>query len=976
MSAFRPTKFGLLTRRFTTRFSHATLQVPLLCAAGICFVASFGYDGPPPGDPSAWTDLVIGEDPHDGPEHMYEGTFEGGLTGTDADASANNSRDDLDAGGGSFNIPSGGPPSHLYGVQSFSQQLLRFEELGTQPMETSYGPQPPFPSPPTAQTMPDGDSLDTFLDQPMAPEPTWHANTDDQNPWMPEIEAYLGYTLGTAPAEGRPPGEGWAHQRSDEFAAVRYFQSVTTGARVNRGLRDNAQAHGYNLGEFGPTGLYHNTAGVPITAGTTTGINIAFHPAMPIQDPQALWTFDGTLPPKLLMARIGEPLLFRHYNGLPIDIAANRGFGAHTITTHEHNGHNPAESDGYFNAFFFPGQFYDYRWPMVLAGHDSCNTDASDPRAGYPDGNGGITNIRGDFREVMSTHWFHDHMQDYTAQNVYKGNVAMMNYYSSIDRGNEEINDGINLRFPSGAAQDWGNRDYDVNLVIADKAWDEEGQLWYNPFQNDGFLGDHVLTNWLYHPYMEVRARKYRLRLLNGCVARYFKFALVQEVQGSGGQMPGPEGSGVSYNPVSSHMIANDGNIMAHSIPMDGTTGLLEGELPIQGIGERFDIIVDFSAFAPGDKVYLVNLLEHKSGRRPEDSIDLEEVLSEEYKGWAEDTDGDGVLDRYKDGDPCVGRFLELQVRAMEPGQVDLSMDPAAYEPGGLVMVELPIVTPGEIQNARRREFRLGRSQGSDDKPWTIRNIDGSFNADSRRITAAPVIGDLEIWTFRNTSGGWSHPMHIHFEESRVLSHDGQAPPLWEIYARKDIFRIGPEEHSGDEIEVMVRFREFNGTFVEHCHNTTHEDTAMLKRWDLEFPGQVKLMPAPLPTWSGVEYVDSFALEHARVGDGGSFGRGPRGAILAGNQAPVAVADSGRTTIGQPLVIEVLANDTDADGDLDPGGVVITQAAANGSLEVLTSGSVRYITSLTSNGLDHFRYTVSDAAGHVSNPVTVSISIQ
>jgi hypothetical protein len=31
----------------------------------------------------------------------------------------------------------------------------------------------------------------------------------------------------------------------------------------------------------------------------------------------------------------------------------------------------------------------------------------------------------------MSTHWFHDHMLDYTAQNVYKGCAAMMNYYSA-----------------------------------------------------------------------------------------------------------------------------------------------------------------------------------------------------------------------------------------------------------------------------------------------------------------------------------------------------------------------------------------------------------------------------------------------------------------------------------------------------------------------------------------------------------------
>jgi hypothetical protein len=47
------------------------------------------------------------------------------------------------------------------------------------------------------------------------------------------------------------------------------------------------------------------------------------------------------------MARYGEPILNRHYNALPIDPAANRGFGLHTISTHEHNGHSPAESDGF-----------------------------------------------------------------------------------------------------------------------------------------------------------------------------------------------------------------------------------------------------------------------------------------------------------------------------------------------------------------------------------------------------------------------------------------------------------------------------------------------------------------------------------------------------------------------------------------------------------------------------------------------------
>ena len=167
---------------------------------------------------------------------------------------------------------------------------------------------------------------------------------------------------------------------------------------------------------------------------------------MPVQGHDTLWTFDGTFPPKLLKVRYGEPVLMRHYNALPIDVAANRGFGVHTITTHEHNGHSPAESDGYANAFFFPGQFYDYRWPIPLAGHDSINVHAKDRRAGAPDGRGGIKRIPGDYRETMSTHWFHDHMLDFTAQNVYKGSAAMMNYYSAIDRGNEAIDDGVNLR--------------------------------------------------------------------------------------------------------------------------------------------------------------------------------------------------------------------------------------------------------------------------------------------------------------------------------------------------------------------------------------------------------------------------------------------------------------------------------------------------------------------------------------------------
>ena len=813
------------------------------------------------------------QDPLAGLPPANEGAFEGGMTGTGADAGANNAvPEDEQVSGGSFLVPTGGRPSPLFGAQPFTQRMLCFEEFGRDPIPRGDVAPTTLPAPANAQRMPAGGALDAFLAQPLFPAANRLALDTRENPWRARIEAFLGRALDTPPADGRPAGEGWAHQRWSEFPPQIYFQSVQTGARLNGGLRDAKQLHRYQVGEFGPGGLYHNTTGLGGFDGTTAGLAIRFHPNMPVQDPTALWTFDGTLPPKLAMVRVGEAVLFRHYNGLPIDPAANMGFGLHTITTHNHNGHNPAESDGFANAFFFPGQYFDYRWPLELAGRDTMNPTASDPRAGAPDGNGGIRRVRGDWRETMSTQWFHDHMLDFTAQNVYKGNAAMMNIYSSIDRGNEAVNDGVNLRFPSGSALDWGNRDYDVNLVLADKAFDSTGQLWFNIFNTDGFLGDVMTVNFLYKPYMEVRARKYRFRILNGAVSRYVKLALVNQ-----------NGQTVPF-----HMIANDGNVMEHSVAFDGTLGTQRGILPEQSIAERYDIIIDFSRFRPGDRLYLLNLLEHKDGRKPERAISVGDVFSNRYRPQARDDDGDGRPDRWINGDPGVGRLLEFRVR--EYTGTDRSMNPAEYTAGKKKMIPLARPSANELANARHRTFEFGRSSGTDSAPWTVRTDGGSgFGADPRRVSAAPNLGELsadglghlEVWTIRNGGNGWSHPVHIHFEEGIFLSRDGAPPPEWERWARKDMYRIGPFPDSSSEIEVALRIREFAGTYVEHCHNTQHEDHAMLLRWDAEKPGQLDFLPAPIPTWDGVGYVPTVALPSARTGDGGGGGGPPPGEQLA-----------------------------------------------------------------------------------------------
>ncbi|MGF6092178.1 multicopper oxidase domain-containing protein [Pseudomonas sp. 18173] len=826
----------------------------------------------------------------------------------------------------SFNYPTNGKPSPLFGAQPFTQQLMLFEEFGPEKLDPTTPSAPlPFPAPaigplpqqdPTsaARSAPPTAALDTFLRQPgLTPFPSQYSNSVDRNPWQAQIEYFLNRHIGSS-AEGRPPGKGWSHQRWNEFYPQKAYKTVQTGARTNGGIRDSHQMHGYAVGEFGPGGLYHNVAGVPATDGTSKGIDARFHPNMPVQNHNSVWTFDGTLPPKLLMVRYGQPVLMRHYNGLPIDPGANMGFGLHTITTHEHNGHAPAESDGYANAFFFPGQYYDYRWPIQLAGYDSINTTAQDPRAAFPcapgetlwtnDGSPGLKTcdhgtikIRGDWRETMSTHWFHDHMLDFTAQNVYKGNAAMMNYYSALDRGNESVNDGVNLRFPSGSALPWGNRDYDINLLVADKAWDQTGQLWFNPFNTDGFLGDQVLVNWQWKPTLDVRARSYRFRILNGSVSRYYKLALVREIKGNSGEFQGPSGSGVSYARVPFHMIANDGNIMEHSVPFDGTMDL-DGDgdkqnhnaiLPTQGIAERFDIIVNFAknGIKPGDKIFFVNLLVHDDGKGPKEPVALADVLSEKYLAVIKQGSKGPQWDR---GDPAVGKILQLNVKAYT-GQ-DLAMDPALYEPAkpgkaeGLVMIPLKIHrdNPADkalLAQARHRTFIFGRSDGTDEAPWTVKTDGGfGYHMDPRRLSAATHLasgptdagttgfGTLEVWNIRLGGSGWSHPVHVHFEEGIILSRGGKAPPEWEKWARKDVYRIGSEKDGLDNVEMAINFREFAGTYMEHCHNTQHEDNSMLLRWDIEHPGQFQLMPTPLPSWDGVRYVRSAALPTYSTGDG------------------------------------------------------------------------------------------------------------
>jgi len=658
-------------------------------------------------------------------------------------------------------IPTGLPRSPLFGVQRFTQPMPRFDVL----------PRNPHPF--------------TFL----SPAPTAKANTTQQllNTALEGVKAG-----DTGPVEGRPPGPIWAHQEFTLFAPTVSIEATQEGAKVN---------NAYNPG---------------VTSAFNSGINPAngfrpaFHPGLPNQGPLALWTFNGTLPPKLMQVRYGEPVLFRHRNKLPFNVTQNGGFGRHTISIHEHNGHHGAENDGFTGAFFFPGQFYDYHYPIVLAGWRTINPAATDPRAGGPADSGGIIKVAGDWHETMSTHWFHDHMFSFTSQNVYKGSAGMFNIYSALDRGAEDINDGVNLRLPSGRAsvsgKSWGNLDYDVNLMLADKAWDASGQLAFDIFQTDGFLGDQMTVNLVYKPYFEVERRKYRFRILNGAVARFFKISL-------------SDASPMIF-------IANDGNLLPNPVMVT--------QLDQQGIAERYDIVIDFSRYKNGDKVWMVNLLEHEDGTMPSGTVSLAQALA----GGS--------------SDPCVGKFLEFRI-VRDPAQPDISRVPD-------VMIPNPDLSNVPVSRQRTFVFGDGADQTTRDPvtsfhgPWGIGTNDGDvLAADFGRVSAAPRAGTREIWTLINDGGDWDHPIHIHFEEGQILARNGSASsvPAWEK-GRKDVYRLRPD----GSVKITMQFRDFGGMFMEHCHNTTHEDNAMLLRWEIDDNGApfMRPLPTPIPKPQGVTF--------------------------------------------------------------------------------------------------------------------------
>jgi FtsP/CotA-like multicopper oxidase with cupredoxin domain len=456
---------------------------------------------------------------------------------------------------------------------------------------------------------------------------------------------------------------------------------------------------------------------------------------------QPAWGYDGVVPGPMFRTRYGEPHFNRIHNHLP---ATNLGFGINQTSTHMHNLHTPSESDGNPLYPVFSGYYWDHHYPNVYAGVKQF---------------GGI----GDPNEALGTLWYHDHKLDFTSQNVYAGLAGMNSIYDAWDAytGDGRYNGANNnfgkdmgdfgdetkgWRLPCGA-----NYEFDVGLVFHDRQFDPNGVDFFPLTCFDGAIGDKMTVNGKIQPFMPVKRRKYRFRMLNIGPSRAYQWFL--------------------NNGSPFIVISNDGNLL----PAPVLTKNFK-----QAVAERFDIILDFSQYAPGTEIILLNRAEQTSGRGPSGKL-----LSP----------GMEVL-----------KFIVTS----DAFGTDDSRIPAKLRP--LPDINQPI--------ANRRTWKFERGGGA----WVINGQPTNAKVISAEVTE----GTAEQWTIINGGGSWQHPVHIHYEEHRYLSINN-APPTAIEAGRKDVIRLD----ANMQTEIYMRFRDYKGIYPMHCHNTVHEDHGMMVMWKI-----------------------------------------------------------------------------------------------------------------------------------------------
>jgi len=366
-------------------------------------------------------------------------------------------------------------------------------------------------------------------------------------------------------------------------------------------------------------------------------------------------------------------------------------------------------------------------------------------------------------KDPSGLYWYHPHTHGRTAAQTYRGMAGLM-----IIEGDDDNALGL----PSGTL--------DIPLIVKDRRTGSVDPFEYaaggmGPDVMMGYLGDTGFTNGAEAPTIDVPRGACRVRLLNASNARILDLGLD------------------TGRPMT--LIGTDGGLLPASVDV---------ERIMMGTGERADVLIDFSAYEPGQRVTLRSHPFTIPG----------------MMGMMGGMGGMGGMGRGRGGPgggmggmgglPQGTEMDFVHFRVTDERAAPMPRLPARLrEPRG--------ATPDG--DSVRRSFRF-------ESMMMQHSINGRA-FEMGRVDVEIPRGTTEVWTFVNESG-FGHPVHVHAGQFRVLSRSGgrNAVMPWEA-GLKDTVLVLP----GERVEVAVRFDEYPGLFLLHCHNLEHEDAGMMSNF-------------------------------------------------------------------------------------------------------------------------------------------------
>ena len=150
----------------------------------------------------------------------------------------------------------------------------------------------------------------------------------------------------------------------------------------------------------------------------------------------------------------------------------------------------------------------------------------------------------------------------------------------------------------------------------------------------------------------------------------------------------------------------------------------------------------------------------------------------------------------------------------------------------GSVPLNMPLINYYDYNSVQRtRTFTLSQGMMMGNGMHRINGLTYEIN----RVDENIPFNELEEWKFVNTTMNL-HPMHIHGVLFQVYSRNGNTDIPPNDKGWKDTVLVNPNE----TVQVLVKFSDYSGRYLLHCHNLEHEDDGMMLNIEIDQPTNVE----------------------------------------------------------------------------------------------------------------------------------------